>query len=398
MKCPNCGSTDINFETRTCRNCNHLIDAEGAAQLQAIEQASEQIAVAKTEEERRAAYETWEEKVFEVHDQGYRIITLIGFSNAGKTFLAHRLRFELADDWNVLPPPADVIPGTGMTIELTRLTSREATPRRRVLADCDGEAYKRIGEAAVQNRDINMTERRSVVIAALASAYILVLPAAELIDRKAYKGTGFLTQRFGAIVQLIMALQRIAGQAGGAREALQQGLKLDAVAEALQHEYRCEQPIHVLFAQADKLPAQQKYADDPHMFALTYAKTLYRTIESNFTNFRFDFVCAFDGHTEATELIEKIKQLDLQLEKAKLDPPDSANQSAEEIAEARQDLFDRAYEVDYDLPCYGTVAAFDWIDRMLEASPRARRRTTAAMKIRRRYDSLFKKLAARNPG
>jgi hypothetical protein len=365
MKCPNCGSTDINLETRTCRNCNQPIDAapqtaeekQGVALLQSIEEASQAIVVATTEDERRAAYETWEERVFDIYDQGYRIITLIGFSSAGKTFLAHRLRFELADQWNVLPPPADSIRGTAATIELTRLTSKEAKPRRRVLADCDGEAYRNIGEAAVQNRDIDANMRRSIVIAALASAYILVLPANELIDRKAHKGTAFLTQRFGAIVQLIMALQRIAGQAGGAREALRRGLKLDAVADALQHEFRCEQPIHVLFAQADKLPVDQKYADDPHMFALTYAKTLYRTIESNFTNFRFDFVCAFDGHTE-----------------------------------------NEANEVDYELPCYGTVAAFDWIDRMLDATPRERRRTAEAMKIRRRFDSAFRKIAARVSG
>lgn len=365
MKCPNCGSTDINFETRTCRNCNQPIDAEpqsaeekqGAALLQSIQEASEAMVVATTEEERRAAYETWEEKVFQVHDQGYRLITLIGFSAAGKTFLANRLRFELADDWNVLPPPADVVPGTAATIELTRLTSKEAKPRKRVLADCDGEAYKRIGEAAVQNRDIDALERRSIVIAALASAYILVLPAAELTRRKAHEGTAFLTQRFGAIVQLIMALQRIAGQAGGAREALRRGLGMDAVADALQHEYRCEQPIHVLFAQADKLPADQKYADDPHMFALTYAKTLYRTIESNFTTFRYDFACAFEGHTK-----------------------------------------EQGDRVDYDLASYGTVAAFDWIDRMLEATPRQRRRTAEAMKIRRRFDRAFRKIAARVSG
>ena len=362
MKCPNCGSTDINLEEGMCRQCGEVIAApaqeqEAALLLQAVEEASEAFASATTEEERRAAYETWEERVFQVHEQGFRFITLIGFSEAGKTFLAHRLRFELMDDWKVLPPHADVIRGTDITIELTQLTSKEARPRKRVIADCDGEAYRSVTEAAVQNRDIDTNMRRAILIAGLASAYILVIPAVELTDRRAHKGTQFLTQRFGAIVQLIMALQRIVGSAGGPREALRGGLRLDAVAEALQHEYRCEQPIHVLFSQADKLPKDQKHADDPHMFALTYAKTLYRSIESNFTNFRFDFVCAFDGHPETG-----------------------------------------TYEVDYELPCYGTVAAFQWIDRMLDASPRERRRTAAALKIRRLFDPAFRKMAARVSG
>ena len=360
IECPNCRSTDINLAAGECRNCGEKIDVpreerKDAARLESIEQASAAIDAATTDDERLAAYQTWEEKVFKYYEDGFRIITLIGFSSAGKTFLAHRLRYELMDDWKVVPQHLDTIPGTGLTIELTQLVSKEARPRRRVLADCDGEAYKNIGEAAAGHRDIDMNMRRAIVIAALASAYMLVLPAAELIDRKAHKGTAFLVQRFGGIVQLLMALQRIV--AGGAREALRRGLKMDAVAEALQHEYRCEQPIHVLFSQADKLPANQKHADDPHMFALTYAKTLYRTIESNFTNFRFDFVCAFDGHDE-----------------------------------------NEAYAVDYDLPCYGTVAAFDWIDRMLEASPRERRRTAEAMKIRRRWDAAFRKMAARVAG
>jgi hypothetical protein len=360
MKCPNCGSTDINFETRTCRNCGQSIDAapqsaearEGAKRLQEIEKASEAIVLAKTEEERRAAYESWERKVFDAYEQGHRIITLIGYSDAGKTFLAHRLRYELADDWTVWPPPAEVIRGTGATIELTQFTSKQPKPRVRMLADCDGEAYKKFGEAAAQNRDVDYTERRAVVMGGCASAYILVIPAAELVDRKSHEGTAVLTKRFGTIVQVLMALQRIVVEAGGPRQALRGGLKMDAVATALQHEYRCQQPIHVLFAKADKLPKDQKYAGDPHMFALAYAKPLYRTIESNFPAFRYDFVCAFDGHDEAN-----------------------------------------AYAVDYELPCYGAVAAFDWIDRMLDAAPHERNRTAAAMQIRRRFDGEFRKLA-----
>src|SRR5688572_12992187 len=132
-KCPSCGSTDINFETRTCRNCGDSIDAAPqpeATALMLIEEASDAMENATTEEEQRAAYETWEERVFDFHDQGFRIITLIGFSEAGKTFLVNRLRSELTDDWKVLPAHADFIKGTGLTIELTQLVSKEAKPRR----------------------------------------------------------------------------------------------------------------------------------------------------------------------------------------------------------------------------------------------------------------------------
>lgn len=360
-KCPSCGSTDINFETRTCRNCGDSIDAapqaESAPRLRLIEQASDAMEHARTESEREAAYEKWEEAVFDYYDDGFRIITLIGFSEAGKTFIAHRLRYELADDWEVWRPHASVIPRTGVTIELTQLVSREKPPRQRVLADCDGEAFKAITAAALENRDIDANMRRSIVISALASAYMLIMPAAELINRKTHSRTNVLVERFGTIVQLIMALQSVVKTEGNARKALQKGLRLDTVARALRHEFRCEQPIHVVFAKADNVPKDQRDQDDPHVFALTHARPLYRTVESNFTNFRFDFATAFEGYQD--------------------------NVSS---------------EVDYELPSYGTVAAFNWIDAMIDADPRDRKRTAAAMKIRRLFDPAFRKLAARISG
>ena len=224
--------------------------------LQEVEQASDAMDVAATEEERQIAYETWEERVFQYYDKGFRIVTLIGFSGAGKTFLAHRLRRELSDDWTVLPPHADVIRGTDITIEWTQLVSKSDEPRRRVLADCDGEAFRLAIDALMNGRDIDPQMRRSIVITALASAYILMLPAGELIDRSKYKLTGRLVERFDMIVKAILALQRIVQQSRDAREALHEGLKMEAIAEALQYEFRCEQPIHVLFAQADKMPAE----------------------------------------------------------------------------------------------------------------------------------------------
>ena len=354
MKCPTCGSTDIDLERRICRNCGDSVEA---VLLQEVEDATEAMELATTEEERQVAYETWEERVFQYHDKGFRIITLIGFSGAGKTFLAHRLRRELTDDWTVLPPHADVIRGTDITIEWTQLVSKTKEPRRRVLADCDGEAFRLAIEALMNGRDIDPKMRRSIVITALASAYMLMLPADELIDRSKYKLTHRLVERFDMIVKAILALQRIVQQSRSAREALHQGLRMDSIAEALQYEFRCEQPIHVLFAQADKMPDHHQHDDDPNMYALSHARTLYRTIESHFTNFRFDYCCAFEGH--------------------------HANE---------------AYEVDYNLPSYGTVAAFNWIDEMLEASPRDRRKTAAAMKIRRLVDPAFRKASARVTG
>lgn len=360
MNCPSCGSTDINLESRTCRNCGDSIDAappEEAVLLQEVEQASDAMDEAATEEERQIAYETWEERVFQYYDKGFRIVTLIGFSGAGKTFLAHRLRRELSDDWTVLPPHADVIRGTDITIEWTQLVSKTDEPRRRVLADCDGEAFRLAIDALMNGRDIDPKMRRSIVITALASAYMLMLPADELIDRSKYKLTGRLVERFDMIVKAILALQRIVQQSRNAREALHEGLRMEAIAEALQYEFRCQQPIHVLFAQADKMPANHPHEDDPHMYALAHARTLYRTIESHFANFRFDFCCAFEGH--------------------------NAN---------------NAFEVDYNLPSYGTVAAFHWIDDMLEATPRDRARTATAMKIRRLVDPAFRKASARVSG
>jgi hypothetical protein len=359
--CPNCNSTRLDFAQGICLDCYQKLDVEAEAagqELAVLQQASDAMDGAQTAEEKDQSFESWENKVFDYYDKGFRIVTLIGFSGAGKTFFAHRLRRELAmNDWTSVPEHSDTVVQSAATIEWTQLVKRGAHPHRRVLADCDGEAFRTAVEHLLHGKDIGPDLRRYMVITALASAYILMLPAPALLDRRNNVQTSRLIERFDVIVKAILALKRSVRESGDAREAVRRGLKREYVLEALEHEFRCEQPLHVLFAQADKLPASQQYDRDPHMYALLHANTLYRTIESHFSSYRFDFVTAFDGHLENI-----------------------------------------GGEVDYNLPSYGTVAAFDWIDRMLEGGRLRRMQTAAAMKVRRLIDGRFRKSAARVAG
>jgi hypothetical protein len=183
-----------------------------------------------------------------------------------------------------------------------------------------------------------------------------MLPAAGVLDRSRDAKTNRLIERFDVIVKAILALQRSVRETNP-REAISRGLRRDDVLKSLEYEFECDLPIHVLFAQADKLPQGHQYDRDPHTYALQRASSLYHTIESHFTTFRFDFACAFDGYRENV-----------------------------------------GGNVDYNLPSYGTVAAFNWIDEMIDGGKIKRAQTAAAMKARRIVDGRFRKAAAKVAG
>jgi hypothetical protein len=359
--CPNCGSTNLDLEQNTCLDCYRSLEpgaSTGTTQtIEELQTASAAIDEALTPEKTSQALDAFETSVVERYQKGFRVVTLIGFSGAGKTFFAHRLRRELSlRNWSSEPEHKKEIPQTARNIEWTQLVKGGKPPHLRVLADCDGEAYSRSVEQSLDGVNLDPRLRRFVVITALASGFILMLPAAAMLDGK-HEKTNELIERFDVIVKAILALRRSVRETGDPRETIRRGLQRDYVLNALEHEFQCDVPIHVLFAQADKLPRENQYHRDPHMYALQRANRLYHTIENRFTTFRFDFACAFDGYKENTDS-----------------------------------------RVDYNLPSYGTVAAFNWIDEMIDGGKLKRAQTAAAMKARRIVDSRFRKAAAKVAG
>lgn len=359
--CPNCHSTNLDLGQNVCLDCYRTLDADTKLEtttpsVEELQNASDAIDEAKTPEDKTLALIAFEKTVLNRYARGFRVVTLIGFSGAGKTFFAHRLRRELSlSGWSAEPAHDETIPQTGATIEATQLVKGGKEPHLRLLVDCDGEAFRNGVERMLKGGDItDAATLRFIVITALASGFILMLPAAGVLGRKNDPKTNTLIERFGVIVKAILALQRSVRETN-AREAINRGLEREYFLNALEYEFRCDLPIHVLFAQADRLAGEQNIRD-PHMFALRGASTLYRTIESHFKTFRFDFACAFDGHP--------------------------AN----------------VYDVDYNLPSYGTVAAFNWIDEMIDGGKIKRAQTAAAMTARRIVDGRFRKAAAKVAG
>jgi hypothetical protein len=354
--CPNCGSTDLDLAQNVCLNCYFRLDGDptGAPSpvesVEELQAASDATASAGSVEDQERKLENFEEMVLQRYERGFRVVTLIGFSAAGKSFLANRLRHELElGDWTSEPTFRDAIRKTQALIDWTQLVRRGDPNHRRMLADCDGDSYVGVVDRLVANGDIELLLRRYVVVSAVASAFILVLSAPDLLGRPSNTETGKLIARFGSIVKAILAIQRSVREIG-ARAAIHAGLQREYLVESMESQYRCKLPIHVLFAQADRLPKSQQFELDPHMFALRHAPTLYRTVQKYFPAFRFDFVSAFEGYRENPESV-----------------------------------------VDYDLPHYGAVPAFEWVDRMIDGGRIKRAETAAAFKARRLVDSAFRK-------
>jgi hypothetical protein len=323
--------------------------------------AKPQTSTAEALNENENKWEKWEEQLVRAYEEGFRIITLIGFSGAGKTFFANRLRRELrlAPQWAVSPGEADVIRRSAAEIEWTEITRHDRRPRRYLLADVDGEAYRASVQQLVGKQQTDPKMRRFLLLTAVASAYVLMIPARAALDTKDLeRQTEKLVDRFDIIVGVILALRkRLAEKSGNVRAAVLEPITEEHCRLALRDELTCSQPVHVLFAQADTYDDIAVQERDPYIYAMRNGNTLYRTVNKHFPTHRFDFVTAFDGHQE-----------------------------------------NYASLVDYGLPAYGTTAAFDWIDAMCSDRVLATRMTAAAKITRSIIDGGFRKTMARMTG
>jgi len=364
--CPHCGRNDVNLQTGFCNSCGGALDlppqsteiVRRAPASETPPTASEGDEHSQSQRREEAAsrgdWETWEKTVFEAHEDGFRIVTLIGFSESGKTFFANRLRqqFTLAPKWTVWRGQEEKIPKTIRSIECTEFVRHGWRKRQYLLADVDGEAYRASVEDFTLSGSGGPVERRYALLVGLASAYVLMIPSH--IDL--YSQT--LVERFNTIVGYILAMQQRLRETADVRAAVAQPLTANDARKALRESIRCAAPVQVLFAQADLFADVGKHDTDPQSFAMLNANSLYRTIDKHFATYRFDFVSAFDGYKENKEA-----------------------------------------KVDYRLPAYGTKAAFNWIDRVtappLLIKPLYRVSTRAAQAMRWLLDPSYRRVRAK---
>lgn len=363
--CPQCGSSDVNLQSGFCNACGSALNAAPQPALQLVrstpttgtapeEDAADEPGQAQRIEQaaQQGNWETWERAVFDAYDQGFRIVTLIGFSMSGKTFFANRLReqFRNVPNWTVWPEEKDEIPKSDLGIEVTEIVRHGWRKRKYLLADIDGEAYSQSVERSSGSG--GPVERRYALLIALASAYVLMIPSH--VDLYGHT----LVRRFDTIVGYILAMQQRLRETRDVRAAVAQPLTETDRRQALRESIRCAAPVQILFAQADLFSDVAKHDADPYAFAINNAKTLYHAIGKHFAVHRFDFVSAFAGYTQ--------------------------NQGS---------------KVDYRLPAYGTKAAFEWIDRMTTPPPLARplykKSTRAAQAMRWLLDPSYRRVHAK---
>jgi hypothetical protein len=324
-------------------------------------------------------------------DENEAIVTVIGFSESGKTFFVNRLRNDLAGSWKRKPPPAEAIPVSPQGIELSWFLPMDGKPQAGrnlcyLLLDCAGESFQQALRSQGSSEELKGQSVRAYLSAlAFASAFILVIRAEDLLAFSTSDQTNAsqgeiehkrfirnMLSDFDAIIHAILiAKKRLAKQE--AKEFLRQGISRDELQAAFKSSDRCHQPIYIALSLADHLEALQgeTYDGDPFLFALEKAPVLFKTIHRSFDNYRFDFLTAFHGHPDREDL------------------DDTAEWMEQNI------------RPDYHRKCYGAVEAFDWIHALVREQRSGRRRpqrlllgdvtTRSVVELRRKLDPAFRK-------
>jgi hypothetical protein len=211
-----------------------------------------------------------------------------------------------------------------------------------------------------------MAARSYLVAVGLASAYILLIRAEDLIYCQSFekRQEEWLLRLLSGIEDLITAItvakDRLYTQSP--EEFLRNGISQSDLRDAFSRPLRCSQPICILLSQADRLAERDQtdlYDKDPSVFVLKFAPTLFKAIHHTFDYYRFDFLSSFYGH-------------------------------------------DGSARPDYRRPHYGAISNFLWIDSLLKPRPRGvgtvqrivegNAPTRFAMNLRRRFDPVFRDL------
>ncbi|MDP9120096.1 MAG: hypothetical protein M3O15_01815 [Acidobacteriota bacterium] len=278
------------------------------------------------------------------------IISVIGFSESGKSFFVNRLLdLMLERAWDCRPAPKDQIPTSSEGLQISHLVPvNEGRASGRLdhsylLVDCAGESFQQAFDSQWQDGMLAGTKTRSYLTAlGLASAYILVLRAEDLLVTAEGDGPpspgrpsgDYLNRMLNTFYQIldgiIVAKERLRSQSP--EEFLRQGIskqELDAAALRTRRHFR--QPLAIVFSLADRLEdlpgADDAYDLDPYLFALPRAGKLFKAVTKTFDYHRFDFLSSFYQH-DAKGPADKTR-------------------------------------VNYRLPSYGAAEIFDWVRELI---------------------------------
>jgi hypothetical protein len=299
------------------------------------------------------------------------IVSVIGFSNSGKTFFVNRLRDLLSEKgWHCTPASQDKIDKSPEGIELSRFVPVNQGGRRDhsfLMVDCAGESFRQAFESQWKEGMLERVNTRSYLTAlGLASAYVLVIRAEDLVRQQSGGDLVPMLKTFYDILNgITVAKEKLQQQSP--KDFLAQGISkadLDAAANRTSRHYR--QPIAVVFSLADRIEEMAgdngSYDSDPFLFARYRANKLFQAITNTFTYHRFDFLSAFYKHDNSTQ-------------------------------------------VDYSLPSYGTAAIFNWLTGLLSPSipllggplrvARGRIPTSSATFLRKLVDPEFRRERSR---
>jgi len=278
------------------------------------------------------------------HQKGKKIIAVIGFYDSGKTFFVNRLRKALPDfdGWfckqQAEDNPIIVTPDGIIQTEISKATGNHDGY---IIADVAGESFakgfrKQHGGGADKSLlDINP---RYLSIFALADAFILLLPAKDLdkreiaedyeVERKADNHD--MIESFHNIVGMIkVAHDRIAVNGETPRSFMETGVTGEELQKAFfNHKVTCPRPVSVLYSLADVYEryVDDSYDEDPFLFTFSHIPKLAHAINHFFDFYRFDFLSAFYGQRDESNV------------------------------------------PDYNLEHHGAVEAFYWIHEHLEMS------------------------------
>jgi hypothetical protein len=265
-------------------------------------------------------------------DKETKTITMLGYSNSGKSFLLNRLLHLSAQGDKFKPSHSglDKITQTGkQDFNQYKLTDSSSLPGIR--GRCDFRLVDLAGEYLVdilagQNGHEPLIDAKEKAKAEIfykaivhADAFVFVIPAPHLFVREGSPGAnlhdldihggevedwnsgrpvlGQITTLFG----VILAVQNLRSELG-LKTLIEEGIGKEELEEVLISRKKIKVPVAITFSQTDRLVGNElarKYGvdGDPWRFAASVSRSFYKSVLKHCTRYRFSFTTAFEGHT-----------------------------------------------------------------------------------------------------
>ncbi len=285
-------------------------------------------------------YATDLEKLIEAKEGGRKIVAVIGFGLSGKSFYINRLRYELPKTglWNCMPKHKTDVKRSSSGIELTRAVTTRGKKHSYIITDVAGESFARGYHAVDKKLELQGKldiDKACLTVIALADAYALFIPANDLhpdvTDDQVRKDLNKeMLDSFQTIVGLIKIANNRRVDTESIRDFLVDGITENELLEAFDKiESTTQRPICILYSQADRYAKNENvegnYDQDPFLFTFRHFRNLAFNIHYFFEYYRFDFLSAFYGQPDDSDI------------------------------------------PNYDLKSYGSVEAFTWLHKVLSS-------------------------------